>query len=180
MCYRRSITQLHPSLGPFAFADVFTGSVPVDWIVANPRCLKRDLALLIAERYNNATAIKYLMATLDITAFQGNMSGADINAGVHGGGHYTLGGSGGDFFASPNDPAFWVHHGMIDKLWTEWQALDKPVRESALNGTNTIFDPPGATEVTLDYVQNLGYLSETRATREMMKVGYNGFCYRYE
>ncbi|WP_328296530.1 tyrosinase family protein [Streptomyces sp. NBC_00435] len=25
--------------------------------------------------------------------------------------------------ASPNDPAFWLHHAFIDKLWAQWQQL---------------------------------------------------------
>jgi tyrosinase len=141
--------------------------------------MSRDLSYPIALRYNNASAVKYLMSTPDIRAFQGNMSGADINAGVHGGGHYILGGSGLDFFASPNDPAFWLHHSMIDKVWSDWQALDPSARTWVLNGTDTIFDPPGATEMTLDFVQNWGYLSGTRKTAELLRVGYEGFCYKY-
>jgi len=108
------------------------------------------------------------------------MSGADIHAGVHGGGHYILGGAGLDFFASPADPAFWVHHGMIDKMWTEWQAIEPTTRNWALNGTNQIFNPPGSTTITLDYVEDWGYLSAARPAAELMRVGYEGFCYKYE
>ncbi|WP_247729186.1 tyrosinase family protein [Halovivax limisalsi] len=27
---------------------------------------------------------------------------------------------------SPNDPAFWAHHGMVDRLWWEWNARGHP------------------------------------------------------
>jgi tyrosinase len=27
---------------------------------------------------------------------------------------------GGDLFTSPGDPAFFLHHGMVDRLWTLW------------------------------------------------------------
>jgi tyrosinase len=38
--------------------------------------------------------------------------------GVHTGGHYTIGGdAGSDFYNSPADPAFFPHHGMIDRVW---------------------------------------------------------------
>jgi tyrosinase len=56
--------------------------------------------------------------------------------GIHGGGHYTIsfvsfpfclalltglsGDPGGDFYVSPGDPAFYLHHGQIDRLWTIW------------------------------------------------------------
>lgn len=141
--------------------------------------MKRDLALQTAEIYNSAAALAILMNTTNIADFQGNMSGADVHAGVHGGGHYILGGAGVDFFASPNDPAFFFHHSMIDKVWADWQAIDPLTRTWPLNGTDTIFDPPGATLMTLDYVQNWGYLGGTRETWEMMRVGYEGFCYYY-
>ncbi|RDW85203.1 hypothetical protein BP6252_02793 [Coleophoma cylindrospora] len=168
-------------LGPFPFELVFTGKVPSNWTVANPRCMQRDLSIAINELYNNASSVAYLMQqTKTITEFQGNMSGADVHAGVHGGGHYILGGSGLDFFASPNDPMFWLHHGMIDKVWSDWQSEDPTQRTWALNGTDTIFDPPGATEITLDYEQTWGYLSAARPTWQMLRVGYEGFCYRYE
>jgi tyrosinase len=54
--------------------------------------------------------------------------------GIHGGGHYTIsfdpvpiaekiltsysGDPGGDFYVSPGDPAFYLHHGQVDRLWT--------------------------------------------------------------
>ena len=27
---------------------------------------------------------------------------------------------GGDLFTSPGDPAFFLHHGQVDRLWTLW------------------------------------------------------------
>ncbi|KAI9299044.1 Di-copper centre-containing protein, partial [Neoconidiobolus thromboides FSU 785] len=37
--------------------------------------------------------------------------------------HTFIGGDYGDIssMSSPNDPIFWVHHGMIDKIWADWQ-----------------------------------------------------------
>lgn len=41
--------------------------------------------------------------------------------GPHGGMHYAISGDpGADLFTSPGDPAFWVHHGMMDRMWTFW------------------------------------------------------------
>lgn len=39
----------------------------------------------------------------------------------HGTVHNWLNGTMSDFSDSPNDPLFWLHHAMIDKLWSEWQ-----------------------------------------------------------
>lgn len=84
--------------------------------------LKRDLNNYIATRYGNQTAVDILMATPDIEIFQNTMLGADINLGVHGGGHFSLDPALLDFFASPSDPAFFLHHSNIDRVWTLWQA----------------------------------------------------------
>lgn len=59
----------------------------------------------------------------DIATFQLNLQGTpgENTIGVHGGGHYTIGGDpGGDLFTSPGDPAFYLHHGQVDRLWTMW------------------------------------------------------------
>lgn len=170
------------NLGPFDFNLVFSG-LPSNWTVYNPHCLERDLNNYIASLYGNQTAVDILMAQPSITEFQGTMSkltstAADI--GVHPGGHFSIGLSLIDFFASPLDPAFFLHHGMIDRVWTLWQAADPEARTYALNGTTVIFDPPDAEEVTLDTVQNWGYLGEPKATRELLDVAFNDYCYTYE
>ncbi|KAH9952948.1 Di-copper centre-containing protein [Russula dissimulans] len=36
---------------------------------------------------------------------------------------------------SPNDPLFWLHHGMIDKIWHDWQHRDPANAESFLGGS---------------------------------------------
>lgn len=44
-----------------------------------------------------------------------------VEIGPHGGIHYTMSGDpGGDLFTSPGDPAFYTHHGMMDRMWTNW------------------------------------------------------------
>lgn len=91
---------------------------PLDW---NPRCLKRDLVDDVNRRFANASSMLRLISqSKNIAEFQLTMQGApgtgDI--GVHGGGHYSLGGDPGrDVFVSPGDPAFWTHHGGIDRAW---------------------------------------------------------------
>lgn len=48
-----------------------------------------------------------------------------IETAPHGIVHSSVGGRGGDMTSmqSPNDPIFWLHHGMIDKLWDDFQRL---------------------------------------------------------
>lgn len=166
------------NFGPFDFALVFTG-LPSNWSDYSPHCLSRDLNNYIASRYGNQTAIDTLMNTTSIADFQNTMSGADINLGPHGGGHFSIGLTLQDFFASPADPAFFLHHSMIDRLWMIWQELDPDVRVGELSGTSTIFNGNSTPEVTMETVQNWGVLGVERKTGEMSRVGEGGFCYEY-
>jgi tyrosinase len=85
----------------------------------NPRCLKRSLTDQSNREFANASAILPLLANPDnVNDFQLQMQGipGSGNIGVHGGGHYALGGDPGrDAFVSPGDPAFYLHHSMIDR-----------------------------------------------------------------
>ncbi|KMU76698.1 hypothetical protein CISG_05841 [Coccidioides immitis RMSCC 3703] len=77
--------------------------------------------------------------------------------GVHGGGHYAMGGDPGrDVFVSPGDPAFFFHHAMIDRVWWIWQNLDLKNRQNAIHGTGTFLNDPPSPDTTLDTMVDLG------------------------
>lgn len=84
-----------------------------------------------------------------------------------------------DFFASPQDPSFMLHHAFIDKLWAEWQDQDPETRRYAVNGTTVIYDPPGAPVVTLDTMVEFGELCHPRKVEKIMHPLRNGYCYIY-
>ncbi|KAL2256147.1 hypothetical protein VTK26DRAFT_2113 [Humicola hyalothermophila] len=57
-------------------------------------------------------------------------------------GHYLIGGDpGGDFYASPGDPLFYFHHGMLDRIWWIWQMQDP---ENRIRGSNSVPGMPAA------------------------------------
>lgn len=59
----------------------------------------------------------------NIREFQNDLEGpvGTGDLGPHGGGHFAIAGDpGGDLFTSPGDPAFYLHHGQVDRLWTLW------------------------------------------------------------
>lgn len=140
--------------GPFAGLQVHLGPVAMPQfgslnftsaanpLADNPRCLKRDLNRDSASRFcsfRNTTGL--ILTSPDVERFQAYMQ-ADPRytigeLGVHGGGHYTIGGDpGADPFISPGDPAFYLHHGQIDRVWWIWQMLDFPNRQvSTFRGT---------------------------------------------
>ncbi|KAJ5168519.1 uncharacterized protein N7482_004113 [Penicillium canariense] len=169
------------NLGPAALmlpgGNVSAATNPFNY---NPRCLKRDLTSAILQRYANYTSIVSLIINNDnIWDFEMAMQGVPGSGaiGVHGGGHYSMGGDPGrDVFVSPGDPAFWHHHGMIDRVWWIWQNLDLKTRQDAISGTGTFLNEPVSANTTLDTVIDIGYANGSPiAMRDLMK-GMDGMC----
>lgn len=108
--------------------------------------------------------------------------------GVHGGGHFAIGGDPGrDVYTSPGDPFFWSHHANIDRVWWQWQQLDLATRvadvTTAINGPLTLNNettPYG--NGTAASLQNLGYVVEgiEVALGELLSTTEGMFCYVYE
>lgn len=85
-----------------------------------------------------------------------------------------------DVFVSPGDPAFWLHHGMIDRVWWIWQLLDWEGRGDEVAGTETFLDSPPSGEVTLQTGVELGFAGgERRVLGELMSSVGRMFCYVY-
>ena len=173
------------NLGPAALAlpggTSAAAANPFDY---NPRCFKRDLTTALIQRYANFTSVVSLILNNNAIAdFQLAMQGVPGSGsiGVHGGAHYSMGGDPGrDVFVSPGDPAFWLHHGMIDRVWWIWQNLDLAKRQNAISGTGTFLNLPPSANTTLDTVIDLGYAAgQPIAMRELMSTTAGPFCYIY-
>lgn len=184
--------------GPFANMSVNLGPVAVflngggigsngSGLDYNPRCLVRDLSTVINNRYANFSAMNDLLTNYnDVYDFETVMQGVpgSSSVGVHGGGHYTIAGNpGGDTFSSPGDPAFYLHHSMIDQMWWIWQNLDLANRQNAISGTGTFLNSPASANTTLETVVDLGYAisgGSSIAMSELMSTIAGPFCYIYE
>lgn len=177
------------NLGPAAL-DVPGGtsvSNPSGPLTYNPRCLRRSLTDFCNKSFANATAVLSLISQPhDVDTFQNQMQGipGSGNLGVHGGGHYSMGGDPGrDVFASPGDPAFYLHHGMIDRVWWIWQMQDPVTRQfsdAAIAGTNTFLNTPPSPNTTLDdYVDYSFAAGPPRKLRSLMSTLAGPFCYVY-
>lgn len=60
--------------------------------------------------------------------------------GVHSAAHFTIGSDpGGDFYTSPGDPAFYLLHAQIDRVWTIWQMQNLTGRMQVIAGGTTMF-----------------------------------------
>ncbi|WYZ44568.1 hypothetical protein EsH8_VII_001004 [Colletotrichum jinshuiense] len=98
---------------------------------ADPRCLQRDLNKHVTSKHNTFRNTTRLLLDHDtLESFWGHLNGDDRyidphELGIHAGGHWSLGGdSGNNFFISPADPAFFLHHSQIDRVYWIWQMMD--------------------------------------------------------
>ncbi|KAH6667782.1 hypothetical protein B0J14DRAFT_601438 [Halenospora varia] len=147
----------------------------------NPRCLARDINPSTAGRFLTASDVLYILFQQNIYDFQMNLQGIPgVGIGAHGGGHYTVGLEMSDLFSSPNDPAFFLHHAQVDRMWTIWQGLDPAHRTNAIAQTNTYLNSPPSANTTLTDTVQLGYAGgTTKEIGDLMSVLQGDFCYIY-
>ena len=86
-----------------------------------------------------------------------------------------------DVFTSPGDPAFYLHHAMVDRVWWIWQSLDRKNRLNQVSGTRTTFNQPPSGNVTLDDVIDLGFAGPfpPDKIRNLVDTTNGPFCYTY-
>ncbi|KAF2494294.1 Di-copper centre-containing protein [Lophium mytilinum] len=172
------------NLGPVAPALSYVEPNPGTFGMGyNPRCIRRDISAYAASHWTkDADTASLILNNPDPYWFQTNMQG-NFPAGflgVHTGGHFTNGGDpGGDLFVSPGDPVFWLHHGMIDRVWWTWQNLDVEKRKTAISGTLTVNNSPPSRNATLDDFIDLGINAGPIKIRDAMSTIAGPFCYVY-
>ncbi|KAH8669038.1 hypothetical protein BX600DRAFT_549271 [Xylariales sp. PMI_506] len=164
--------------GPFQFAEVFAGVAPSNWTVSNPRCLTRDLNDWGVATYLNQSDIDALLAYDTIGDFQYYINAVGNSAGLHGGGHYSVGGVMFDFFASPQDPAFYLHHGMLDRIWSQWQSAEEG-RRYVWNGTSSILNANTTAAVYNGTELDFGVLASKITVEEVADPLSGPYCYQY-
>jgi tyrosinase len=102
------------NLGPAAAVLPYIPPNPqADGLGYNPRCIIRDVSSYVSSKWTKDSDVYNLITGFtDVLSFQNRLQGDFYNGilGIHAGGHYTGGGDpGGDFFASPGDPYFFLH-----------------------------------------------------------------------
>ncbi|MCJ1411952.1 hypothetical protein MMC19_006044 [Ptychographa xylographoides] len=149
----------------------------------NPRCVKRDISEWVSSQWNtDADSYSLIANNTDISDFQTIMQGVFDQGfyGVHTGGHFTFGGDpGGDIFASPGDPMFWLHHAQIDRTWWIWQNQNIAARQNAIGGTITLNNNPPSRAGTLQDYVDLGVNAPPVQISTLMSTLAGEFCYVY-
>ncbi|KAL2822469.1 hypothetical protein BJX63DRAFT_441162 [Aspergillus granulosus] len=160
------------SLGPFPPEYIVTG-LPENWTAPNPHYLTRDLNNYTLELFANGTRVQSLLEADNIEDFQFAFNP------IHSGGHFSIGGQMADFYVSPLDPTFWLHHAQIDRLWAIWQDEDERRRDT-YNGTSTFLDPVGGTpEVDGETVITFVPLGDEITLDEAKDPMRGRYCYQY-
>lgn len=163
------------NLGPFEFAQ----TLPPNWGDWTPHCLYRDFNDWGAARYTNQSSVDRLFTLENIVELQDAISSSGVEKGVHTGGHYAVGGVMFDLFASPQDPVFMLHHAMVDRVWTKWQALDPDSRRFSWDGTNTIYNAHTTAKVDKDTLLHYGILGRAMRLEEVADTMAFEYCYTY-
>jgi tyrosinase len=150
----------------------------------NPRCAKRDLTVAASSvfTYTNLYNLTLGPASTNIETFQNEFQGRFNQGflGMHGAGHYAIGGDAGDVFSSPNDPAFWLHHSMLDRVWWIWQSLHLD-QANTVGGTITRNNTPPSGRTTADDLIETNYLNldAVKIGDVLSTIGGKPLCYIY-
>lgn len=151
-----------------------------DGLGYNPRCIKRDLSNYLTQRDATTAKIASLItSSQSIGPFQDTMQSG---TGVHSAGHFTISGDpGSDFYTSPGDPAFWLHHAMIDRTWYIWQTQDFNNRQQVIAGGTSMMGG-GRAQALTDYVDlDVVNVDGTKyMIKDLVSTVAGPFCYVYE
>jgi tyrosinase len=77
------------------------------------------------------------------------------------------------------DPIFYLHHGNLDRIFTEWQYQNLSARLNEVGGPVVPFDYSGV-NVTLDFEINIGKLAGNITLKQALNTQGATFCYEYE
>ncbi|KAK2053457.1 Di-copper centre-containing protein [Colletotrichum caudatum] len=180
--------------GPFANMTVHLGPVSpgMDGLATNPggplayypRCLSRDISDWTSQRWMTPANVLNMTvgaAAANITTFQDELQGRFTQGflGTHSSGHMISGGEASDFYSSTNDPMFYFHHAMVDKLYWIWRALH-PAEASKIDGTITARNNPPSRDARLDDIVIQEPHEPNRPISDLLDtIGGSPFCYIY-
>ena len=180
-------------------ADVYTPTnCPNSWQDSQGRCCLRRTTYADGTNtgmYTTQMNDDAVMASTRYGRDNGGNGGArrEIEFGPHGLAHCTFGICGGghlgDGFRSPDDPIFYLLHGMVDWLWALWQDVNdyEQVDKASLtrthyNGQLTYSDIDFLLEFDVLEAESWSTLDGTATSRDMHSIqdtSYLGYTYEY-
>ena len=91
-----------------------------DWGQDPPVTLGTDLVRGSNEGFDDLATPEDIRDVLRIKTYPEFRDTLEFGEKLHGYGHFWVGGSMGQM-TSPNDPIFFMHHAMVDRIWDIWQ-----------------------------------------------------------
>jgi tyrosinase len=176
--------SLQANIGPISPGMQGISPVVADITQYNRRCLRRDLSPYIPQKWfttANLLNVTVGQASHTHAKFWAEIQGRypDGFLGLHTSGHYTMGGDATDLYSSVNDPAFWLHHAMLDRIYWIWQALH-PEEANKVAGTLTLQNKPPTRNATVEEPLDMGANGETLRIRDMLDTLAGApLCYIY-
>jgi len=89
-----------------------------------------------------------------------------------------VGGEVSDPFTAPNDPAFFLHHAQVDRVFWIWQMQDFTNRKGVF-GTQTLMDMPPSPNTTVEDFLDVAPLNGDVKIKDMMNTVGGPLCYVY-
>jgi tyrosinase len=147
----------------------------------NPRCLSRNF---------DRTSSQGILTWANATTIVSSPTIADLRNNIekfwHRNSHNFIGKEAADPFSPTNDPAFYLLHAQIDRLWGIWQGQDLKNRTFAIDGTRTFFGIPldyapdvKPSPAQIDDVIDLG-LGFKPKVKEGMPMTEGKLCFLYD
>lgn len=172
------------NLGPIIPGMDGYDPVSTDHYAYNPRCLRRDLTSYATTNWMTTSALLNITtgpSSHSIADFQNELQGrtAENYLGMHSSGHFAVGGDASDFFTSTNDPSFFLHHAMLDKVYWIWQNLHLDQAEE-IAGTITMFDNPPSRDAVVEDELDMKNLEDKIRIKDALSTMRGKFCYIYE
>jgi len=177
---------------------------PANDLTGNPRCLSRDFSPSFAGRYLGVNVTRHTISQSDYGHFDSVVQGGPSFelSGLHGGGHYGVGGTLGEmgdlynspagekiygpsidsnieFFSLFPDPVFYLHHANLDRVWWSWQKKDLARRLVDISGPIAMMDYQGA-NVTLNFPLSVGINAAEVTIGDVMDIRGSALCYDYD
>lgn len=165
--------------GPFADWTINIAEGPV--AEAGPRCLARHLVPFFGQGWLTAANEAEIKSKTNFGDMVFTLEGEPTfeQLGMHGAGHFGIGGSAGNVYTSNSDPLFYLHHANLDRIWAEWQNADLPSRLWAIDGSIIPRHPDvflgdysnlSSGNVTLAFPINLGNLGGAGSNVSIQQV----------
>ncbi|KJA17062.1 hypothetical protein HYPSUDRAFT_146932 [Hypholoma sublateritium FD-334 SS-4] len=157
--------------GPFANYTLSLGPGKL----ATRHCLTRGFSDAVKYALTAAAVANATRAT-NFEGFRTMLEGDFSSFRPHNGGHVAVGGEMSNFYSSPGEPLFWLHHANLDRIWWTWQN-QSPSHLYEVSGPTTKTGP--RVELSLDYILKMGSMGPSVTVRDVMDLHAEPNCYTY-